>query len=167
MSNLLSTDRDEAFRQMLNGVVDTVLWSTQVITDDDEQPFYMGTDYAMPDDEKTQLRYTVAHHLRQWFEEHATLLLPFFEEFPEATWDEMGKHWWLTTQGHTGALWDGSSNVPAMDKLEESLMGLYQLLALYVDDDGVLRVDPYSPVPQTDTLDEFDHPQDDYRSNHV
>lgn len=152
MMDLLKTNRDEAFRQMLKGTVDTVLWSTPIVTDDGDAPFLMASDYEMTASEMTQLRYTVAHYLREWFEENADLALPFFEEFPDSTWDDMGKAWWIATQERMGALWEESENDTARELVEESVSGLYQLLGLYVDDDGKLHVDQFSVVPQTDEL---------------
>lgn len=146
------TTLSEKFTDFLYGAVDTSLWSTTVMNDE-EQETLTAEYYDMTEEETTKLRGTLAYYARDWFLENFGFLSLAIEKQPALDWIELGRDWWLTIEGHGAGYWDrGLEEVG--EKLTHECQGYSDIVSFYVDPDDkdYLLVDTYNVTEFNDNL---------------
>ena len=133
----------EQFHDFITGAADAALWSTHPMTADDFAD-QTADEFDLGGDERVKLRGTLAYHSRDWFVTYYPLIRRAIAARPDYNdMQQIGHDWWLTTQGHGAGFWDrGLGNIGAT--LTATCDGYSDLLDLYVDEDGNLRVDTYN-----------------------
>ena len=151
--DMTTTTLVEQFHDFLTGAADAALWSTHPMTADDFAD-QTADEFELGGDERTKLRGTLAYYARDWFVTYHPLIRRAMSGNPAYNdWIQVGHDWWLTTQGHGAGFWDRGLGT-AGAALTATCDGYSDMLNLYVDEDGTLRVDTHNVVDFNESLDD-------------
>ena len=148
----MSTTIADQFNTFIAGAADAALWST-IPLDDDGMGDVTADELEIGGEELIKLRCTIVYYARDWFIAHYPLIRSAMSDNPEYNdWTQVGYDWWLTTQGHGAGFWDRGLGT-AGDALTDSCGGYEGILELYLDSEGILRVDTYNVMVFDESLD--------------